>query len=187
VNQATPQQITGATGCIEDAVPLDAGAGHLLIGWPSSVAESTDGGATWTTAQIPPSTESIGTGGQTMSIALAPDGTLWAAWQQRGNPASTDDVLQGWISHRDPAGVWHTQDDPLPPGGEARIGNFAPVVVADGSDALSSSEQPGTWLNNQQISNVSLTSDPLLVLLPDGTRVVAWADPSGVSFEEVPK
>jgi hypothetical protein len=84
-------------------------------------------------------------------------------------------------------GTWTTQADPLPPAGERRIGDFDPVVVADGSEALDSTEQPGIWLCDTQISTTSVLAGPMMVLLPNGTRVVAWADASGVWFEEVPK
>jgi hypothetical protein len=84
-------------------------------------------------------------------------------------------------------GTWTTQADPLPPAGEARIGDFDPVVVADGSEALDSTEKPGVWLGTIQISVTQVVDGPLMVLLPDGTRVIAWSDASGVWFEEVPK
>jgi hypothetical protein len=182
------RQIASA-GC-GGLVPIDVGGGHLLLAWPTEVAESFDNGATWTVTQIPLSPQASPGGGQEISIALAADGTLYAVWQQRGDPISTDDVFQGWMSVRGLDGTWTTQANPLPPAGERRIGDFDPVVVADGSEALQSSEQPGIWLGDQQIQAVPQTdalTGPLLVLLPNGTKVVAWSDDAGAWFEEVPK
>jgi hypothetical protein len=179
------RQIANA-GC-GGLIPMDVGGGHLFLAWPSEVAESFDNGATWTVTQIPPSPQALGIGGQEISIALAADGILYAVWQQRGDPMSADDIFQAWTSVRGLDGTWTTQADPLPPAGEARIGDFDPVVVADGSEALDSTEQQGIWLGETRISTTYVLGGPMMVLLPNGTRVLAWGDASGVWFEEVPK
>jgi hypothetical protein len=192
-----PQQVTNVTYCAAGQEPLDVGNGHLFILWSGvNVAESRDNGATWTIG-TPTNTQAqqgvaVGipnvdapSSGST-NIAYS-NGTTYIAWQQRGDPQTVDDVYQGWLSKSTIPGQW-SDAELLYPGTSARVGDFTPVVAADGSDALFSLEQGnGGIILNSTLLVSDATGGPLIGLLPNGTRIVAWQDVSGVWFEEVPK
>jgi hypothetical protein len=189
VSLAAPQVIS-TQGCVTWPDPVDAN-GNLYVLYQDAVglhdAVSVDNGASWTTNDIPFSPETLQLPSVVFpSMAANPNGTLYAVWEQRGDPNTSDDVRQCWMSLNSGNG-WVTQADPLPPGGDAALGNFNPVVVSDGSEALLSGEKFGVWLNSTQIVSSLTAGAPLLALLPDGTRAIAWGDTQGVWFEEVPK
>jgi hypothetical protein len=188
VSLANPQVIP-TQGCVTWPDPIDAN-GNLYVMYEDGVglhdAVSVDNGASWTIDTIPPSPETLGHFTVFSSLAVSPTGIQYAVWGQRGDPNTTDDVQQCWMSVNSGNG-WVTQADPLPPGGFAAIGNTNPVVASDGSEALVSGEKFGIWLNDAQLVSSLTAGPPLLALLPDGTRVVAWQDSQGVWFEEVPK
>jgi hypothetical protein len=188
VSLASPQVIP-TQGCVTWPGPVDAN-GNLYILYEDGTglhdAVSVDNGASWTISTIPFSPEVLNFPSAVFpSMAVNPNGTLYAVWEQRGDPNTSDDVRQCWRSVNAGTG-WATQADPLPPGGDAALGNFNPVVASDGSEALLSGEKFGVWLNSTQIVSSLTAGAPLLALLPDGTRVIAWGDSSGVWFEEVP-
>jgi hypothetical protein len=192
-----PQQITNVSYCAAGQQPLDVGNGHLFILWSGvNVAESIDNGATWTVG-FPTNSqalEGVAAGGPNFDAPSAGatniaygDGTTYIVWQQRGDPNTTDDVTQCWLSKSTVAGQW-SDAELLYPGTFARVGDFTPVVAGDGSDALFSLEQgdAGIVLNSTLLVS-NATNGPLIGLLPNGTRIVAWEDAAGVWFEEVPK
>jgi hypothetical protein len=192
-----PQQVTNVTYCAAGQEPLDVGNGHLFILWSGvNVAESRDNGATWTigTPTNTQASQGVAVGipnvdapssGST-NIAYS-NGTTYIVWQQRGDPQTVDDVYQGWLSKSTIPGQW-SDAELLYPGTSARVGDFTPVVTADGSDALFSLEQGnGGIILNSTLLVSDATGGPLIGLLPNGTRIVAWQDASGVWFEEVPK
>lgn len=197
VGGGTAQQITNVTYCAAGQQPLDAGAGHLFILWSGvNVAESRDNGASWI---IGAPTNSQAVGGVAGGIANADEptagstniaygnGTAYIVWQQRGDPQTVDDVNQGWLSKSTVPGQW-IDAELLYPGTSARVGDFTPAVAGDGSDALFSLEQGnGGIILNSTLLVSNATTGPLIGLLPDGTRIVAWQDATGVWFEEVPK
>jgi hypothetical protein len=189
---AQPLQVSNETTCAAGVQPLDVGEGHLFLAWSNTtaiqVAESLDGGGTWSVTAVPngsplgPTSPRIAFGG----------GVVYVVWQQKGDPQTVDDVTQGWGSQR-VSGVW-TAATVLPPGGSASAGNFDPTVAADGSTSLRSYEQPkqggpGIFLDATLIGTASGPGNPLgplLALLPDGARVVAWSD-GQVWVDEVPR
>jgi hypothetical protein len=154
------------------------------------VAESLDGGASWVVAPIAVAAPTSPIAPQIAFSAAA--GTVYLVWQQRGDPASVIDVNEGWESQR-VSGVW-SNPEIMPPGGSARAGNWTPTVTADGSVALLSYEQPtqggpGIFLDGTLVGTASGPDGPigpLLALLSDGTRVVAWSD-GQAWVDEVPK
>jgi hypothetical protein len=113
------------------------------------------------------------------------NGFAYIVWQQRGDPETVDDVNQGWLSKSTVPGQW-SDAELLYPGTSARVGDLTPVVAADGSDALFSLEQgeAGIILNTKLLAS-DATAGPLIGLLPNGTRIVAWEDAAGVWFEVV--
>jgi hypothetical protein len=188
VSLGQPQQISDDSGCASGAFPWDAGGGHLFVTWMGDhlhVGESTDGGQHWTITDIvynPGANQFTVTQGQNIAVGI--DGTVYLVWQQRGDPETVDDVTECWEAIR-PAGstTWSPTIELPPSGAYISVGNFDPVVVADGSEAVGSYK--GVALGSTIIAPTG--GGPLLALLPDGTRVIAWQDAAGVWFEEVPK
>jgi hypothetical protein len=146
------------------------------------IAQSKDSGLTW-------SIESPFAGGEGVfgaDYAVRADGSVISAWTQYLVGEAGSSV---WKSD---AGGLPVRLSPPVKTGFSGAGN--PAVALDGSVAYlddvngSVSGHFDVFLNGVDLSNLddAIDEGPVLRLLPDGTRVVAWDDETNVWLEEIP-
>jgi hypothetical protein len=172
------------TGC-PDSLKVTVANSILYVGWSDGaavfVAQSTDGN-TWTL------NNPFSGGSQVFGAdyAVRADGSLLIVWSQFVDGEAGSSV---WESD---AGGLPLRLSPPVRTGFSGAGN--PAVAADGSVAWlddvngSVSGHYDVFLNGIDLSNLDEAIDqgPVLRLLPNGTRVVAWGDDTNVWIEQLP-